>query len=160
MNDVARLIAELPDSTPVSVMVGTGTFTAGELRRAILATQTKRTLTTGEASELFGYSASMWAKLAAAGEVEGAYQDAKGGPWRLPYVGCDEYARLRSEQGRPGGGSRRGRPWGGTAGVSRERLKVVPCGSEAVGLQSGGDARSGGPRVARSGRPHRLKRTR
>lgn len=75
---IAEMIATLPPDTPLSVTVGTGSMTAEDLRRAFVATQKKRLLTTAEASDLFGYSQSQWAKWAAAGEIQGAYQDADG----------------------------------------------------------------------------------
>lgn len=129
MKDAARLIAELPGSTPVSVTVGSGTMTADELRVAFVASQQKRILTTYEASRIFGYSASQWQKWAAAGDLPDAYQDVEGGHWRLPYEACDAHVRRRIDRGLRRGGPRG--PWSAAEGVPRPRLEVVEASTEA-----------------------------
>jgi hypothetical protein len=82
-------LARLPDDTPVSVIVGSGSMTKGELAAA-LAHAGPVYITTAEASRRYSRSPKWWAR--AAREIPGAHKDRH---WRLPVQGCEEHlARL------------------------------------------------------------------
>lgn len=153
VDSIATWLANLPDEVEVAVMVGSGQTSIGDLRKAFTATQHKRILTTGEASNSFGYSTSQWAKWAPG--IKGAYQDATGGPWRLPYDTCVAQVAQREIDGKRKGRNRRGRPWkkAERASPPRERAASVSRGGLAV-LQGGspalGDAAPGASQPERS----------
>lgn len=121
-------LAYLPDETRISLTIGSGDMTVRELRRAFSATDPHRVLTTGEASELLGYSPDTWREWAP--EVPGAYRDdGERAYWRLPYVGCVEHLR-RLKARRLKAGRRRG-PWKKEA----EAKAAQAGGSGAEGVQ-------------------------
>lgn len=57
-------------------------------------------MTAEQAAEHAGRTPEYWRRQAKAGRIPGAWQDAEGGPWRLPRPACE--AHLRSEQGKRG----------------------------------------------------------
>lgn len=129
-------LANLPDSTRVSLIVGSGDMTMGELRELLSREEDERVLTTGEASEVFGYSQSQWTTWAADGEIDEAYRDdGDSGYWRLPALGCREHlARLRD----PMNAKRRSRaPWKRTPASAEQ---AGPEGLPAWSVVCGGSA--------------------
>ena len=161
---IAEMLSELPDKTRVAVVVGSGELTVGEIREAFAGGNPDRVLTTTEAAVELGYSPDSWQKWAARGRIEKAWQDADGGPWRLPYASCQAH-RDGLQRRALKKGKRRG-PWKGKApppastraeGVSRQGLQVVPSGSQAMGRTADPDPESGGPRLAGPRRAHRAR---
>lgn len=103
-----------------------------------------------EATELWSYGRETWRKAAAAGEIEGAWQDTENGPWRLPLESCESYVRDRQRTG-----SRRGKkgPKGPRSHYTRpaSRLQgreMVEGGSTSVGREAGDAPGPSGPRLA------------
>lgn len=149
--DVALALASLPEDTKVSVMVGSGHLTMGQLRAAFVH-QPKGILTTVDSAKIFGYSSDTWAKWASDGLIEGAYQDGPRGIWRLPYEGVEaRIERVRADKAKRKVGRRRG-PWreetatpstplAGPEGVPREGITVLQGRSETLGWEADGDAR-------------------
>lgn len=69
----------------------------GDLQRALEAKAGGPQVVTAEqAAEHVGRTPEYWRRQAKAGRIPGAWQDAAGGPWRLPRPACE--AHLRSEQ--------------------------------------------------------------
>ena len=130
MNGVAAALAHLPNDTRVSITVGAGDITMGQIRAAASQSRPDRLLTTTEASEAFGYSSDTWRKWASAGEIEGASQDAEGGPWRLPYGACEAHHEIRSKKG----GVRRGKPRKTTAPASAPQVGSESLSSRGLAL--------------------------
>lgn len=83
----AEVLAGLPDDARVSVIVGQGDMTIGQLRVA-MSTATAVYITTSEAARRYSRSPEWWAAAAAAGHVPGAWKDRV---WRLPVQGCEEH---------------------------------------------------------------------
>ena len=163
VQDIAKYFATLPDEVEITLTVGTGQTSIGDLRQAFIATQHKRILTTGEASRMFGYSSSQWAKWAP--EISEAYQDAEGGPWRLPYAACEAHVAKRETDAKRKGRNRRGRPWKKAkraspsreraTSVSRGRFEVLQGGSPPLGNEAPGSSQPESPRLAGPGRANR-----
>lgn len=82
-------IAHLPDDAQVTVSVRKGDLMKAVEDRA----GGPEVMTTGQAAKIFGYNAERWRRWAEAGAIEGAYQDADQGPWRLPRESCARHAR-------------------------------------------------------------------
>jgi hypothetical protein len=78
-------LASLPDDTPVSLIVGSGSMTKGELAAA-LTDAGPVYITTAEASRRYSRSPKWWAR--AAKKIPGAHMDRH---WRLPVRGCEEH---------------------------------------------------------------------
>jgi hypothetical protein len=91
---LADLVAQLPDETRVSVTIGSGQFTAGDLRRAFGA-KGKVFLTTQEAAERWGWTAGYWRDVAPA--IDGAFKDQY---WHLPDGGCEAHVAAKSRRRR------------------------------------------------------------
>lgn len=139
---MSRSLAALPDDLRCSLIVGSGDMTVGELREMFARPSAFRVLTTGQASEAFGYSGETWRGWADEGRIHGAYRDeGETGAWRLPMLGCEEHlARLQS--GTLHRKRKRG-PWEGTPAQTErtwpalvQEGPMVGGGSEAVGRES------------------------
>lgn len=88
-------LPELPGDTPCSLIVGSGEWTLDELR-ARLGDQEPEFVTTAQAHDLWPiYSRAKWARLAADGEIDGAWQEGEGSPWNLPVPACRAYIKAR-----------------------------------------------------------------
>ena len=82
---IASTLAALPDSTRVSITVGSGDMTWGEIKEACSHSGPVY-ITTEEASRRYSRSPKWWAR--AAKEIPGAHKDRH---WRLPVAGCEEH---------------------------------------------------------------------
>lgn len=102
----AEAIASLPDDTLVSVVVGAGSITVGELRAA-LTSSGPIYLTTREASRKYSRSPEWWAGQAKS--MPGAMKDSR---WRLPVSECeallDKLAKPRTRRRGPWNPQRQG----------------------------------------------------
>jgi hypothetical protein len=57
-------------------------------------------LTAEQAAMHVGRTAEFWRRAAAAGRIDGAWKDERGGPWRLPRESCAAYLRALQRNGR------------------------------------------------------------
>lgn len=137
----ADALRGLPDDARVSVTVGSGDLRVADLRRAFGAVDPHRVLTTGEASQLLGYSADTWREWAP--RIPGAYRDpGERAYWRLPYAACVEHLRrLRAERLNRG---RRGRPWKQRALAEQEAGHVISIEAKRAAAAQARDAGAAG----------------
>lgn len=121
IKDVLAALGFLPPESTVTISVS-----VQDLRVALEKQAGGPDVMTAELAALHvGRTAEFWRRAAAAGEIAGAWQDAKGGPWRLPRAACEAHIRALQHRGR----------------------RVVPIGTTAAALPfDGGKAR--GPRKA------------
>ena len=133
--DAAAVLAHLPEDAKVTV-----TVTLADWLRAREATRGgPAVLTTKQAADTFGYSPERWRRWAESGRVAGAWQDGRGGPWRLQRTACE--AHLRS--------------------LTKRAARVVPPRSPAEGtpaltaVPSSPGRRNGFPTKSRGGWKHR-----
>lgn len=89
-------IAQLPPETPIQV-----TLRAGDLTRALelRAATGPEVLSAKEAARRFGYAAERWRRWCERGLIAGAWQDAEGGPWRLPRASAEAHLRQLQSRG-------------------------------------------------------------
>ncbi len=57
-------------------------------------------LDTKKAAAHFGYSMDRWRRWAEHGKISGAWQDARGGSWHLPFASCETHIRELQRRGR------------------------------------------------------------
>lgn len=83
----------------------------GDLRKR-LGAEHDQVISTGDAARIWpAFSQETWRKRASEGQIPGAWQDAPGGPWRLPYGSCRQYIAEKQRRGlRRGKTGPRG-PW-------------------------------------------------
>lgn len=56
-------------------------------------------LSTTQAARWLGKSPKWWRSAADTGRLEGAWQDAEGGPWNLPVASCRAYLAVLQQHG-------------------------------------------------------------
>jgi hypothetical protein len=95
--DVLALLAALPDGAQLTI-----TVSKADLVRAIERSgdAAPENLDTRQAADRFGYSAERWRRWAEAGQLAGAWQDARGGSWHLPSASCGAHIRELQRRGR------------------------------------------------------------
>ena len=91
---VAEVIAQLPDDTRVSVVIGGNGPTMAELRAAFVSSGPAY-ISTRQASEKFGWTPEYWADQAP--EMEGAFKDQY---WHLPVEGCESHVARKARNRR------------------------------------------------------------
>lgn len=94
--EILATLAFLDPETSVTVSVK-----MSDLRAALEARAGGPALLTAEQAALhLGRTAEFWRRAAAAGKVDRAWQDEKGGPWRLPRDACEAHLRSLQQRGR------------------------------------------------------------
>ena len=95
--ELLRALAYLPDDAVLTVSVRKADLLAALEARA----GGPRVFSTSQAAEFLGYTVQRWRRWAAAGVIEGAWQD-EGGRWRLPRAACEAHLeRLQREGSSP-----------------------------------------------------------
>lgn len=100
---LADLLAAADDTTRVSVTLGSGDLTIGELRAAFTRSGPVL-ITTEEASKRYGWGQGYWRDLAKV--THGAVKDRM---WRIPVEACEAHVAAKRAPRR-----RQRRPWGAT----------------------------------------------
>ena len=93
---VASLLALLPDDAQLTITVG-----KADLLRALDegSGANPEHIDTKRAAARLGYSADRWRRWAEQGRITGAWQDARGGSWRLPFASCEAHIRELQKRG-------------------------------------------------------------
>jgi hypothetical protein len=97
MPDMLLLLSALPEGAQLTISVS-----KADLLRALeqVTEAGPANLDTRQAAERFGYTAERWRRWAEAGTLAGAWQDARGGSWRLPLASCETHIRDLQRRGR------------------------------------------------------------
>jgi D-alanyl-D-alanine carboxypeptidase len=94
--DTLAAIAALPDDAKITVSIEKADFVRALERRGAGGADVVDTLT---AASTLGYTADRWRRWCAAGRIAGAWQDAKGGSWRMPRASCTAHLAQLRQQG-------------------------------------------------------------
>src|SRR5690348_5506074 len=87
ISDVLTALRFLDADAQVTISVR-----VGDLQKALEAKAGGPSFLTAEqAEEHVGRTAEFWRRAAKAGKIDGAWQDAAGGPWRLPREACERH---------------------------------------------------------------------
>jgi hypothetical protein len=92
--DLAAALAALPDGANVTITVA-----KADLMRALTPRAGDEAIDTTAAAARFGYTPDRWRRWCADGLIEGAWQDADGGPWHLPAAACERFLAQRKRAG-------------------------------------------------------------
>lgn len=91
------MLAMLPDDAQLTITVRKADLLKALEHRTDLGPEN---LSTAQAALRYGYSAERWRRWADAGQLEGAWQDARGGSWHLPLAVCERHIRTLQALGR------------------------------------------------------------
>lgn len=92
--DLLSALAYLPDDAVLTLSVRKADLLAALEARA----GGPRVFSTSQAAEFLGYTVQRWRRWAAAGVIEGAWQD-EGGRWRLPRASCEAHLEKLQREG-------------------------------------------------------------
>lgn len=96
-----------------------------DLRAALEAKAGGPQVVTAEQAALYvGRTPEYWRRAAKRGDVVGAWQDSRQGPWRLPREACE--AHLRAKQRRPGATAASVIPFDGGRARGPRKAKIRP----------------------------------
>lgn len=98
VSDVLSALRYLDADTEVTISVRVGDLQQALEAKAGALGGGPETLDAKQASARFGYAPERWRRWCEKGRIVGAWQDATGGPWRLPRASCEEL--IRQLQGR------------------------------------------------------------
>lgn len=101
MTDLVQVLAHLADDAQVTISIRKADLVKALEARAVGSSF----FTTIQASRLIGYTRERWRRWAAAGVLEGAYQERSDGIWHLPRASCEAHIALLQRRGiQPGRG--------------------------------------------------------
>ena len=94
--DFVRLLALLPSDAQLTI-----TVSKADLLRALdeSAGADPEHIDTKRAAARLGYNADRWRRWAEQGKIPGAWQDARGGTWHLPFASCEAHIRSLQRRG-------------------------------------------------------------
>lgn len=95
--DVVSLLALLPSDAQLTI-----TVCKADLLRVLDEARGAgpENIDTKRAAARLGYSADRWRRWAEQGKIAGAWQDARGGSWHLPFASCEAHIRELQKRGR------------------------------------------------------------